>query len=69
MAAIEDLAIEHQQSQIGGIVTLSIGIATLTPTAEQNPKDLIKLADNSLYQAKELGRNRIVPATAASSSA
>jgi len=63
MAAIAQLAIEHQQSQVGEFVTLSIGVATLTPTAEQNPAELIALADDALYKAKEQGRNRIVPAS------
>ncbi len=47
----------HTQST-AGVVTISLGIATYHgqyPKAEQ----LIKAADEALYKAKELGRNRV----------
>lgn len=40
-------------------VTISAGLATVIPTAEMNPRDIVKLADEALYQAKRSGRNRI----------
>jgi diguanylate cyclase (GGDEF)-like protein len=43
-------------------VTLSCGIASLTPNSRQSPDSLIQIADQALYQAKELGRNRVVQA-------
>ncbi len=58
--AIAKLKIEHQASEISEIVTMSFGAATLTPSAQHSPADLIALADKALYQAKEQGRNRIV---------
>jgi diguanylate cyclase (GGDEF)-like protein/PAS domain S-box-containing protein len=41
------------------LITVSIGIATVTPSATALPKTLITLADNALYDAKTAGRNRI----------
>ncbi|MBW3696138.1 diguanylate cyclase [Vibrio sp. T187] len=41
------------------IVTMSIGVATLTPSVGQGYESLIKQADEALYQAKARGRNRV----------
>jgi diguanylate cyclase (GGDEF)-like protein len=60
MAAVQQLKIEHQQSEISPYVSLSIGVATLLPTASNQPADLIRLADRALYQAKAQGRQRVV---------
>ncbi len=49
----------HGESQPGGRVTISGGVAAL-PEDGQNATDLIRHADQALYQAKAGGRNRIV---------
>jgi diguanylate cyclase (GGDEF)-like protein len=41
-------------------ITVSIGINTVSPTADANIGDFIKEADQALYKAKESGRNRYV---------
>ena len=55
---IADLQMAHPQSPISGYLTISIGIASVVPTAEQAPEDLIAAADAALYQAKRRGRDR-----------
>jgi diguanylate cyclase (GGDEF)-like protein len=51
--------IPHAFSSIADHVTLSIGIATAIPTYSQTSEDLIRSADESLYAAKQSGRNQI----------
>jgi diguanylate cyclase (GGDEF)-like protein len=43
-----------------GLVTASIGVATQVPSREGHPEELVKRADDALYEAKRLGRNRVV---------
>lgn len=55
---IATLQLAHPQSPISDYLTVSIGIASVVPTAEQSPEDLIAAADAALYQAKRRGRDR-----------
>ncbi|MTW04367.1 diguanylate cyclase [Duganella ginsengisoli] len=57
--ALHSLAMPHQLSEFG-YVTVSIGVAIITPTAGDAPDRLVKAADAALYRAKEQGRNRTV---------
>jgi diguanylate cyclase (GGDEF)-like protein/PAS domain S-box-containing protein len=41
-----------------GVVTVSVGCATVVPQLGQHTEFLIERADNALYQAKRTGRNR-----------
>jgi diguanylate cyclase (GGDEF)-like protein len=49
----------RRESQPGGQVTVSAGVATF-PVDASNEDELVIRADKSLYQAKHLGRNRVV---------
>jgi diguanylate cyclase (GGDEF)-like protein len=40
-------------------VTLSIGITTLRPNEKHTPENIISLADERLYEAKRMGKDRI----------
>lgn len=44
------------------LLTVSIGVATVTPDVGQVALELVDLADNGLYQAKRAGRNQVVVA-------
>ena len=61
-AAVE--ALEHAHPG-GGNVTVSAGVAGPADSASFAAEGLIELADEALYRAKELGRNRVETATAA----
>jgi diguanylate cyclase (GGDEF)-like protein len=53
------IAMPHAHSPLG-FVTVSIGVAAIIPDVEHSPKVLIQAADQAMYRAKELGRNRVI---------
>ncbi|WP_180135539.1 diguanylate cyclase [Acinetobacter sp. YH12070] len=56
--AIDRLEIPHAKSQVSNHVTISLGITVYR--AENMTKDeLLNIADQALYRAKQLGRNQI----------
>jgi diguanylate cyclase (GGDEF)-like protein len=56
--AVEELAITHQASK-PGVVTVSCGIAEVSPGENKAIEELLKEADEALYQAKEDGKNKV----------
>ncbi|MDD3325527.1 MAG: diguanylate cyclase [Zoogloea sp.] len=64
-ASVEGLRITHRYAgPESGVVTISAGVATLVPArGHSDSADLIRQADEALYQAKEGGRNRIAAAS------
>jgi diguanylate cyclase (GGDEF)-like protein/PAS domain S-box-containing protein len=59
---VERLKLGHEESAISDYVSISVGVATIFPIAENSPNRLIELADRALYQAKQQGRNRVCSA-------
>jgi sigma-B regulation protein RsbU (phosphoserine phosphatase) len=57
---IQNVNLPHQASEVSNRVTVSIGISTCIPTRETQPEKLIKQADESLYTAKQQGRDRYI---------
>ncbi len=55
---IADLRIPHQTSQVSEFVTISIGGISLIPKSQDDAKSILSRADDALYKAKKLGRNR-----------
>ncbi|MCI8423963.1 MAG: diguanylate cyclase [Lawsonibacter sp.] len=57
--AVEDLHIPHS-SPDREWVTISAGGVTVTPKSEDSYETYLKIADTMLYDAKRLGRNRVI---------
>ena len=57
--AVEELKIPHEASESGGVVTVSCGLAELSPGERKTIEELLKEADAALYRAKERGKNNV----------
>lgn len=58
--------IPHRASSLGSVVTVSVGVASVLPAeTSRSLSGVIQLADQSLYQAKSSGRDRVVVQEAA----
>jgi diguanylate cyclase (GGDEF)-like protein len=56
---IEELNLEHPRSPLGKHVTISLGVATALPERRSSAELLVSAADQAVYEAKRLGRNRV----------
>lgn len=57
--SVEELQIPNHGHSKESVVTVSIGVAVLSPTIGITPAELLSQADEALYDAKRQGRNRI----------
>jgi diguanylate cyclase (GGDEF)-like protein len=58
--AVLNLRLAHGAPRAGSHVTLSVGVAIQIPGIETGPELLLGHADQALYAAKRLGRNRVI---------
>jgi diguanylate cyclase (GGDEF)-like protein/PAS domain S-box-containing protein len=58
-ANIESLKLKHAGSSVADLVTISVGVVSLQMDEQMDSADIIKKADDALYRAKEIGRNRV----------
>ena len=56
---IAGLAIRHASSEVGDVVSLSIGLAITKPVATTDPPALIAAAEEALAEARKLGGNQV----------
>ncbi len=57
---IHSLQIPHAESLVGPFVTISAGVACVTASKDLSPDSITRAADKALYNAKELGRDRVI---------
>ncbi|WP_336955248.1 GGDEF domain-containing protein [Acinetobacter johnsonii] len=57
--AIERLEIPHEMSEVSPFVTISLGITVFKGEIDLSKVELLGIADQALYRAKQLGRNQI----------
>ncbi|MES1175212.1 MAG: diguanylate cyclase [Myxococcales bacterium] len=55
--------IPHAESAVSPLVTVSIGIGTRIPSADDLATPFIEQVDRALYRAKEAGRDAVVAAS------
>ncbi len=58
---IEATPFDGQESQPGGVLSISVGVASFPDDAEDHAA-LLRAADEALYAAKRSGRNRVIDA-------
>jgi len=66
---VASLALPHVGSAVSEHLTISVGVATLTPTPGLAETALVEEADAALYRAKRDGRNRVAFSTQVSARA
>lgn len=57
--AVRALGIEHQDSDVFDMVTISLGVAVANPVKGESSADLVACADGQLYLAKRSGRGQV----------
>lgn len=61
-AAVVNAKIPHEYNKAGSYITISVGVASATPSSLLTQLDLQDKADEMLYKAKHAGRNQVAAA-------
>lgn len=57
--AVESLSIPHSNTGTSEFVTVSLGVVTVQPSRCTGPAQIVMMADEAMYRAKQEGRNRV----------
>ncbi|MCH8539096.1 MAG: GGDEF domain-containing protein, partial [Alkalimonas sp.] len=60
LTAVEQLQLSHGYSPVSDYITLSAGGISCSASQDKEPGEVLKRADEMLYQAKQQGKNRLV---------
>jgi diguanylate cyclase (GGDEF)-like protein len=59
-AALQAQGLPHAKADVAGVVTVSVGVASRVPRADESSASLVQEADAAMYRAKHQGRNQVV---------
>jgi diguanylate cyclase (GGDEF)-like protein len=59
-ATLQAQNLPHAKADVAGVVTISVGVASRVPRADESSASLVQEADAAMYQAKRQGRNQVV---------
>jgi diguanylate cyclase (GGDEF)-like protein len=57
---VAEAGLAHESSPISRVITLSIGLSSVTPRLDLVRHEIVQNVDQALYEAKEHGRNQII---------
>jgi diguanylate cyclase (GGDEF)-like protein len=57
---VKELRMVNYKSRVSKYVTITLGVSSWVPTEKSSPEMMIQEADNALYEAKNLGRDRVI---------
>ena len=58
--ALQARGLPHAKADVAGVVTISVGVASRVPRADESSASLVQEADAAMYRAKHQGRNQVV---------
>ena len=58
-ARVRELHMHHPKSPVARVVTVSVGVAHLTPSPQSTPEQLLAAGRQALESARAAGRNRV----------
>jgi len=58
--ALQAQDLPHAKADVAGVVTISVGVASRVPRADESSASLVQEADAAMYRAKHQGRNQVV---------